>query len=86
MLMQEEEEIFDIAVNIHEGLEPLIFTIIVSDDTSTPEHVLDFKVTRNKETLGIIRPDGENSWQLLAGDLEQEQVDALGEGIDKHYC
>ena len=35
--MQKEEEIFDIASNIHQGLEPLIFTIIISNDTSTPE-------------------------------------------------
>lgn len=83
--MQEEEEIFEIAVNVNPGLEPLTFTIIAYADRTTPEHVLSFKVTRDKNTLATIRPDAEHYWYLVEGEMEQEQVDAIGAAIDGHY-
>ena len=82
----QEEETFEIAVKINEGLEPLTFTIIAQDDISTPEHVFSFKVTRDKHTLATIRPDADHCWQLLKGEMEKEDVDAIGSAIDAHYA
>ncbi|TCC95012.1 hypothetical protein [Pedobacter hiemivivus] len=84
--MQDEEEIFEIAVKINQGLEPLTFTITAFDDGSTPEHVTNFKVTRDKEIIGTLRPDAGNCWKLVEGNMDEEQVDAIGAAIDRHYA
>ena len=68
--MQEKEETFEVVVNINRGLEPLTFTIIAYDETTTPEHVLAFKVSRDKETLGTLQPDEHHCWHLVDGEME----------------
>jgi hypothetical protein len=82
----QEEEIFEIAVKVNPGLEPLTFTIVAYDDITTPEHVLNFKVTRDKKTLCILRPDADHCWHSIEGEMGQEQVDAIGAAIDGHYA
>lgn len=84
--MKGEEEIFEIAVKINQGLEPLTFTITAYDDASTSGHVTNFTVTRDKEVIGKLRPDAENCWKLVEGDIDEEQVDAIGAAIDRHYA
>jgi hypothetical protein len=84
--MKEEEEIFEIAVDINHGLEPLTFNISPFEDTRTPENVLNFKVMRDKKTIAVLRPDADHCWKLLEGNMDQEQVDAIGAAIDGHYA
>lgn len=81
-----EEEIFEIAVDINHGLEPLTFSISPFEDTRTPENELNFKVMRDNKTIAVLRPDADHCWKLLEGNIDQEQVDAIGTAIDGHYA
>lgn len=83
--MEQHEETFNISVEINRGLEPLTLTIIAYNSSLEP-HELNFKVTRNNETLAIIIPDEEHSWVQLEGTIEQNEVDAIGKAIDSHYA
>jgi sporulation protein YlmC with PRC-barrel domain len=83
--MQDEDKIFDVAVNINQGLEPLTFTIIAYNVTTIAEQAVNFKVTRDKEILAVLRPDDEHCWHLIEGNMEPEQVAAIGAAIDGHY-
>lgn len=83
--MQQEEEIFQVAVAINQGLEPLTFTIIAHHANDTPDQELTFSVTREKESLATLRRNAEQSWQVVEGEMDQEQADAIGAAIDQHY-
>jgi len=84
--MYQDEEIFDIAVEINKGLEPLTFSIIPHSENVTNALILDFKVTRDKETLAVLRKDADHCWKELEGNMEQDEVDAIGAAIDRHYA
>lgn len=85
--MENQEEIFNISVEINRGLEPLTMTIVPDDraplNTSQESR---FRVTRDNHTLAVLRPDADHCWKLLEGDMEQEQIDAIGAAIDDHYA
>lgn len=84
--MDHQDKSFNISVEINQGLEPLTFTIIPVDDISlSNEEVLSFKVTRDKETIAILKSDQQHSWQQLEGKLDQKDVNAIGLAIDAHY-
>jgi hypothetical protein len=84
--MQEEEEIFNISVAINTGLEPLTFTITTYYLAAYPKHERNYRVTRDNETLGILHQDPYHQWHLLEGNLEQEEIQAIGQAIDAHYA
>lgn len=83
--MQQEEEIYQVAVAINQGLEPLTFTVIAHQAKDMPDQELTFIVTREKETLAILRRNAGHGWQIVEGEMDQEQADAIGEAIDQHY-
>ncbi|WGQ10564.1 hypothetical protein QG516_02705 [Pedobacter gandavensis] len=84
--MDHQEESFNISVEINQGLEPLTFTIIPVDDASlSNKGALSFKVTRDKETLAILKSDQPHSWQQLEGKLDQKDVNVVGLAIEAHY-
>ncbi|MBC8984961.1 hypothetical protein H9X96_04140 [Pedobacter sp. N36a] len=84
--MDHQDKSFNVSVEINQGLEPLTFTIIPVDDASiSPEAGLSFKVTRDKETLAILKSDQHHSWQQLEGKLDQKEVNSIGLAIDAHY-
>lgn len=84
--MDHQDKSFNISVEINQGLEPLTFTIIPVDDASqTNEGALSFKVTRDKETLAILKSDQPHVWHQLEGKLDQKDVHAIGLAIDAHY-
>lgn len=84
--MDHQEKSFNISVEINQGLEPLTFTIIPVDDASHHNKgALSFKVTRDKETLAILKSDELHSWQQLEGKLDQKDVQAIGLAIDGHF-
>jgi hypothetical protein len=84
--MYQDDKIFDIAVEINKGLEPLTFSIIPHSGNVTDDHILDFKVMRDKETLAVLRKDADQCWKQLEGHMEQDDVDAIGAAIDSHYA
>ncbi|MDR6784620.1 hypothetical protein ABIE26_003266 [Pedobacter africanus] len=83
--MQEEQEIFNISVAINTGLEPLTFTITTYYPAPDPKHERNYRVSRDNETLGVLYQDADHRWHLLEGDLEQEEIEAIGRAIDAHY-
>ncbi|TKC57144.1 hypothetical protein FBD94_21165 [Pedobacter hiemivivus] len=84
--MQEEEEIFNVSVAINTGLEPLTFTITTDHPASDPKYQQDYRVTRDNEMLGVLRQDADHRWHLWEGNLEQEEIEAIGQAIDAHYA
>lgn len=82
--MEQNEETFNVSVEINRGLEPLTLTVITYNSSLEP-HELNFKVTRNNETLAIIVRDEDQCWKQLEGTIEQDEVDAIGIAIDLHY-
>ena len=85
--MEKQEKTFDISVEINPGLEPLTLTIIPDDQTSLDANQEpSFKVIRDNNTLAVLGTDADHRWKLLEGDMEQEQVDAIGAAIDSHYA
>lgn len=87
--MEQHEETFQVTVQINQGLEPMTLTVI-AEESKAPiqDHELTFKITRVKDdnTLAILAPDSEHCWQLLKGEIEQEEVDLIGAAIDAHYA
>jgi len=87
--MEQQEEIFQVTVQINKGMEPTTLTVIAQENTSlSPDHELAFKITRDKdkEQLAVIIPDANHCWQLLEGNMEQQEVDLIGAAIDGHYA
>lgn len=85
--MEKQEETFTISVEINKGLEPLTLTIVPDHQASlNSTQKPGFKVTRDNHTLALLRPDANRCWELLEGDIEQEEVDAIGAAIDSHYA
>ncbi|MNK28857.1 hypothetical protein D3C87_472420 [compost metagenome] len=80
----QEEEIFNVSVAINTGLEPLTFTISTNHTAADPKHQPNYRVTRDNETLGVLHQDVEHRWHLLEGNLEQEEIEAIGQEIDAH--
>lgn len=87
--MEQQEEIFQVTVQINEGMEPTTLTVIAEENSgASMEHDVVFKITRDKdrEQLAILIPDTDHCWKLLEGDMEQPEVDLIGAAIDAHYA
>ena len=87
--MEQHEETFQVTVQINEGLEPMTLTVI-AEESKAPiqDHELTFKITRDKDDdiLAILAPDADHCWQVIKGEMEQEEVDLIGAAIDAHYA
>jgi hypothetical protein len=44
-----------------------------------------FKVSLSGKTIGAVTSNEDKSWDLAGGDLDQETVNLIGEGIEKYY-
>lgn len=87
--MEQQEETFQVTVQINQGMEPTTLTIIAEENmTLSPKHELVFKVSRDKDSqpLATLIPDADHCWQLLEGKMEQHEVDLIGAAIDTHYA
>lgn len=82
--MQEEKEIFNISVAINTGLEPLTFTVNTDHPVADPQQQPNYRVSRDNETLGILHRDADHHWTLLEGNLEPDEIQAIGQAIDAH--
>lgn len=84
--MEHQEETFNISVQINPGLEPLTMSIsIVTEEPALTNHTRAFKVTRDQESLGVLRQNADHSWERVEGNMDQEQVDVIGATIAAHY-
>lgn len=66
--MEQQEEIFQVTVQINQGLEPMTLTVIAKkNDTLGPDHHPAFKITRDKadETLAVLTLDSDHCWELI---------------------
>ncbi|MNL66217.1 hypothetical protein D3C87_1906470 [compost metagenome] len=47
-----------------------------------------FKLSRDKdkEPIAELSPDKDHRWQQIKGNLDNEDVDAIGAAIDAHYA
>jgi formyltetrahydrofolate hydrolase len=87
--MEQQDETFQVTVQINEGMEPTTLTVIAQENTSlSPAHDLVLKITRDKdnEQLAVIIRDADHCWQLLEGNMEQHEVDLIGAAIEGHYA
>ena len=87
-VMEQQEEIFEITVQINEGLEPTTFSVLAEDNSDiTSAHELIFKLSRqkDKEILTVLSPDADHRWHQLKRDFDQHEVDAIGGAIEVHY-
>lgn len=87
--MEQQEEIFQVTVQINKGLEPTTFTVIAeesSEITAAQEMVFKLSREKDKETLAILAPDTDHCWRQIEGDFNSDEVDALGAAIDAHYA
>lgn len=87
--MDIHEEIFKVTVQINPGLEPMTFTVSPEETgTVTPEHHRVFKLSRDKDnqTIAELVADADRRWQQVQGNLDQDDVDAIGAAIDAHYA
>ena len=87
--MDTNEETFLITVEINQGLEPTTFTVTPEENSEIiPGQEMIFKLSRekDKDTLAVITPDADHCWQLVKGEMEKEDVDAIGSAIDAHYA
>lgn len=85
--MYMHKETFQITVQINPGLEPMAFTVTTEESsTVTPEYEMVFKLSRDKdkETIAELAPDNDHHWRQVKGDLDKEDVDAIGAAIDAH--
>lgn len=88
-MQQGEEETFQVTVQINQGLEPMTLTVTAEESKAlAQENELTFKITRDKDDdiLAILAPDADHCWQVLKGDMQQEEVDLIGAAIDAHYA
>lgn len=86
--MKQQEETFQVTVQINKGLEPMTLTVIAEENNViNPHQKLRFKITRDKDddTLAILAPHSDHTWQILEGNMEQDEVDSIGAAIDAHY-
>lgn len=44
-----------------------------------------FRVSLNGITIGAVTSNEDKSWDLAGGELDQETVNLIGEGIEKYY-
>ncbi|TKC63560.1 hypothetical protein FBD94_04155 [Pedobacter hiemivivus] len=82
----QEEEIFNLSIAINAGLEPLTFTITIYYPASVPKHERNYRVLRDNEMLGVLHQDADDRWHLLEGNMEQEEIQTIGQEIDAHYA
>lgn len=84
----QEEETFQVTVQINPGLEPMTLTIMPEESNAVAENELTFKITRDKDDdiLAVLAPDADHCWQVLKGEMEQEEVDLIGAAIDAYYA
>ncbi len=54
--------------------------------SSDPNHERNYRVARDNETLeaSIHLESADDCWHLLEGNLEQEEIEAIGQAIDAH--
>jgi len=80
--MENPEETFNISVQINPGLEPLTMTITIVAEASAPDNqTRTFKVSRDQETLGILRQNTDQRWEQVEGNMDQGQVNLIGAAI-----
>ncbi|HKG06997.1 MAG TPA: hypothetical protein VKB19_11090 [Pedobacter sp.] len=87
--MKQPDEVFQVTVQINQGLEPMTLTIVVEKGTSgSSMDLTTFKVTRDKdsETLAVLSPGADHSWRILKGKMDSNAVDLIGAAIDAHYA
>lgn len=85
--MAQQEESFNVSIAINPGLEPLTFNIIPSKHPVVPkDEELSFKVTRDTETLAVLKHDQDQGWQQLEGKLEQKEIAAIGRAIEAYFA
>jgi hypothetical protein len=44
-----------------------------------------FRVSLNEKTIGAVTSNEDKSWDLASGELDQETVNLIGEGIERYY-
>ena len=71
------EKTFQINADLHLNGKALSLTVEHTDET--------FTLSQEGQKLGSILNNCDNTWQLVEGTLAQEQVNLLGEEIEKHY-
>ena len=87
--MEQQEDIFEITLQINEGLEPTTFSILAEDKSDiTSAHALVFKLSRqkDKEVLAVLSPDADHQWHQLQGEFSEHEIDAIGAAIDAYYA
>jgi formyltetrahydrofolate hydrolase len=87
--MEQQEERFQVTVQINKGLEPTTFTVIAEESSEiTIAHEMVFKLSRekDKDTLAIIALDTDHCWQQIEGDFKKDEIDAIGAAIDTYYA
>jgi len=87
--MEQQEETFEITVQINEGLEPTTFTVLAEDTSDiTSAHELVFKLSRqkDKEILAVLSPDADHQWHQLQGEFHQDEIETIGAAIDAYYA
>lgn len=87
--MNMHKETFQVTVQINPGLEPTTFTVSTEEsNTVTSEQKMVFKLSRDKdkEPIAELSPDKDHRWQQIKGNLDNEDVDAIGAAIDAHYA
>ena len=85
--MEQQEEGFQVTVQINQGLEPMAFTVIPEDNSvGDTDKETTFKITRDKdkEVLAVLTTDADHRWTIISGELEQQDADAIGAAIDAH--
>jgi hypothetical protein len=85
--MEQQEETFQITVQINKGLEPTTFMVIAENSTSTDNSKeIVFKISRqkDKEPIAVLSPDSDHHWQQVKGDFNEEEIDAIGAAIKAH--
>ena len=87
--MEQQEETFQVTVQINEGLEPTTFSVLAEDNSDiTSAHELVFKLSRqkDKEILAVLSPDADHQWHQLNGEFTEDEIETIGTAIDAHYA
>lgn len=85
--MEHQQETFNVSVEINPGLEPLTFAVSLQQEpASMIDHRTNFKVTRDEQIFAVLYQDTDFHWKQIEGNIEQEQVDAIGEAITAHLA
>jgi len=86
--MAQQQETFQLTIQINQGLEPSTFTVTLEKNSSTGEYQTIFKLSRDKDKdlIAILVPNTDHCWQQLKGVLNQQEVASIGAAIDAHFA